>query len=125
MTDIQKIGDFGEEFSAAWYKKKHYDVLAVNYKTRLGELDLVLLKNKLIVVCEVKARRAGSMVSGREAVNHEKQRKIIAATKQFLVDFEIDSNFNIRFDVAEVVYTDSLSPSEVSVTVIENAFEAY
>jgi putative endonuclease len=58
----KEMGRRGEELAAEHLERLGYRVLARNYRTRSGELDLVLADEagKTIVFCEVKTRRLGS-----------------------------------------------------------------
>jgi putative endonuclease len=54
------LGDGGERLAAEHFERLGYSVLARNYRTRFGELDLVLTDGRVLVFCEVKSRRLGS-----------------------------------------------------------------
>ena len=52
-----ETGRRGEAAAARWYQKQGAQLLAHNYHTRMGELDLVLREpDGTIVICEVKTR---------------------------------------------------------------------
>src|SRR3712207_4896409 len=54
-------GRTGEDLAAAHFERLGFRILARNYRTRWGELDLILADERdgLIVFCEVKTRRLG------------------------------------------------------------------
>jgi putative endonuclease len=54
------LGRRGEELAAEHLERLGYRVVARNYRTRFGELDLVVTDEEVLVFCEVKTRRAGS-----------------------------------------------------------------
>jgi putative endonuclease len=56
----QHLGRRGETLAAEHFERLGYEVLARNHRTRFGELDLVLCDGRVLVFCEVKARRLGS-----------------------------------------------------------------
>ena len=114
------LGRNGEAVAALCYKKKGYLLLAHNYRTRMGELDLVLKKENLIVICEVKTRSPGSRIPGREAVDVHKQRRILAAAGSYLASSPY-RDLPVRLDVAEVT---PLPQGGWQVHCIENAFTA-
>jgi putative endonuclease len=61
MTDVRHVrGRAGEELAAAHFERLGYEVLARNYRTRYGELDLVAYDGESLVFAEVKTRREGS-----------------------------------------------------------------
>ena len=62
-------GEYGERRAAAWYEREGYSVVDRNWRDgRGGELDLVLRKGDLVVICEVKARRSDAYGTPAEAV---------------------------------------------------------
>ena len=68
---------------AAWaLRAKGYRVLAERYKTRHGEIDLIVCRGRLIVFVEVKAR--ATLREGLESISERQQRRITAAATSFL-----------------------------------------
>jgi putative endonuclease len=60
-TDARRtLGQLGEDLAAAHFRRLGFEVLDRNFRTRLGELDLVASDGTVLVFCEVKTRRAGS-----------------------------------------------------------------
>ncbi|MEK7103865.1 MAG: YraN family protein [Patescibacteria group bacterium] len=57
QNQSQRIGAIGEEVATNYLKKKGYKILARNFKTKWGELDIVAQKNKTIIFVEVKTLR--------------------------------------------------------------------
>ena len=53
------LGRRGEELAAEHLERLGYRIVARNYRTRFGELDLVATDEHVLVFCEVKTRRAG------------------------------------------------------------------
>ena len=102
-----ETGRRGEAAAARWYQKQGAQLLAHNYHTRMGELDLVLREpDGTIVICEVKTRAEGSLTTPSEAVNRAKQRRLIRAAEAYLQRTGL-SDAPVRFDVAEVKPLDS------------------
>lgn len=112
------LGQKGEALAAKYYLDRGYTLREHNYQCRLGELDLVLQKEELLVVAEVKTRSPGSMVSPAEAVGPAKQRRIIQATKHYISSTLLEEPA-VRFDVVEV---QPLPQGGWSVHCIPNAF---
>lgn len=102
-----ETGRRGEAAAARWYQKQGAQLLAHNYHTRMGELDLVLREpDGTIVICEVKTRAEGSLTTPAEAVDKAKQRRLIRAAQSYLQANGL-SDAPVRFDVAEVFPLDS------------------
>ena len=60
MSD-KLLGKKGEAVAARYYLNQGYTLLEHNYQCRLGELDLILQKQELLVFAEVKTRRPGGI----------------------------------------------------------------
>ena len=98
---------------ASWYEARRFVVLERNWRCRLGELDLVLMRDGVVVFCEVKARRTSAFGTGAEAVGAAKRRRLRRLAAEWLAASPHEP-LDVRFDVAAVDGT--------TVTVIENAF---
>jgi putative endonuclease len=97
------LGRRGESLAADAYTTQGYEVVARNWRSgRTGELDLVLAKRRLLVVCEVKTRTSAAFGVPAEAVDRRKQARIRALTAAFLAAHDVRPA-GIRFDVAAVV----------------------
>lgn len=111
-------GRLGETAAAEHYRRDGYTLIAQNYKSRFGELDLVLEKGGGVVIAEVKARGENAIALPREWVTAAKQQKIILATQRFLQAKGL-YDAPVRFDVVEVTFDHAGLPV---VNRIENAF---
>lgn len=92
----------GEALAAEFLKRKKYKILAQNYKTKLGEIDIIAKFKKTFVFIEVKARQDRALYNPREAVTSFKQDKIRQVATQFLIENKVFPS-SMRFDVVEVV----------------------
>jgi putative endonuclease len=107
-------GEYGERRAAQWYHHHGYDIVAQNWRNgRSGEIDLVVRRGNVIVICEVKARRSDEFGSPAEAVTPAKQRRLYHLGMAFLAAHEL-RGVEIRFDVAAITGTE--------LEVYENAF---
>ena len=96
------LGHMGEAIAAKYYIRQGYLLLNHNYRTRMGELDLILYKADTIVFAEVKTRTSAQRAAPAEAVDYYKQQRLIAAAGQYLQQSPY-ADANIRFDVVEVL----------------------
>lgn len=111
-------GRWGEELAAQAYRRRGFDIVSRNWRSRTGELDLVVTRGRLVVFCEVKARRTADYGPPAAAVGAAKQRRIRALAIEWLEAYrsaERPVGFDeVRFDVVAITGTD--------VEVIEAAF---
>lgn len=97
----KRLGDRGEAAALALYRRRGFRLLASNWRSRLGELDLVLRRGDLVVFCEVKTRSSPAAGPPHESVTGAKQRKVRALASAFLTATGISARA-YRFDVASV-----------------------
>lgn len=109
-------GKLGEEIACRYLMSLGYEILLRNYHKSYSEIDIVAAIDNIIVVVEVKTRRFDPDIPAREAVNLQKQNKIIKLTKEIVSEYRL-YNYNIRFDIIEC-YWDTRQ-----IIHIENAFE--
>ena len=105
-TDLrQHLGRIGEDLALAHLERLGYAVVARNYRTRYGELDLVVFDGTTLVFAEVKTRRASG--SGRgpwEALHERKRRQVRRMAAAFLLEAtDRPHSPDLRFDAIGVV----------------------
>lgn len=115
------IGNFGEEFVSRYIEKKGFEIVERNFHSQFGEIDIIVKNSEYIVFIEVKTRKQNSYISGLEAVDIKKQKKIIKTAMIYLSKNDIE--LQPRFDVAEVTFTKQNDKNLVSnINYIQNAF---
>ena len=121
MNRKKMRGDWGENLVAEYLRKRGFEIVASQFRCRLGEIDLIARKDGVLCFVEVKTRADTTFGLPREAVGPKKQRRIRAAAAYYLAMHVLDCP--VRFDVAEV-YTEE-SPGELRgrVEYLEAAFD--
>ena len=94
-------GLHGEDVAARYLRKKGYTVLARNYYSRYGEIDIIVMDQDCLVFCEVKTFKSRSLVSPLEAIS-EKKIQCLSDTAQCFVQMNGYQHANIRFDLVVV-----------------------
>ena len=100
MRTRDLLGPWGEALAAEYLRKKRFRIAAMNYRTRLGELDLVAEDGQFVVFCEVKLRKTADFAAAREFVDARKQQRLRAAALLYLSEHE--TALQPRFDVIEI-----------------------
>ena len=118
LNQQQKFGESGESIAARYLKKSGYKILEKNYRTSLGEIDIIARDGKTIVFVEVKSRRSVHFGSPKWAVTPQKQRKISMVALQYLKSTR-QSTAKARFDVVAII----ASRDKQQIEVIQNAFD--
>ena len=105
MNNTAKTGAAGEKFTADQMKQRGYRILARNYHTRYGELDIIAASQKYIVFVEVKTRRPNAIAAPAEAVTYAKQKRLVRSALLYLQSHP--TPLQPRFDVASVTIDSS------------------
>ena len=122
MAGLSK-GAVGELLAARYLRKQKYTLLAANYRTRFGEIDIIAANRKYIAFVEVKQRNSTAIAAPQEAVTAEKQQKILRTAALYLQNHP--TKLQPRFDVISVVMDDGEDPLDYkSITHFPAAFEA-
>ena len=81
----RKRGLEGEDFAAEYLKNSKFEVIERNFRSKMGEIDVIAKKKKTLYFFEVKARGAGSLIDPFEAVTPQKQRRIRRTAEYYLL----------------------------------------
>jgi putative endonuclease len=95
-------GAWGEELALRYLTRRGYVLIERNYRTRYGELDLILRHRNTIVFAEVKLRRGTGFGDPLEAVTPRKQAAIRLLAQQYLSEKEPEFDA-LRFDVVGIL----------------------
>ena len=66
-------GAWGEALAAQYLQKKRFKIIATNYRTRFGEIDLVAANRHFLIFVEVKLRKSDKFANAFEYVDLHKQ----------------------------------------------------
>ncbi|MDM9619382.1 YraN family protein [Rhizobium sp. AC44/96] len=94
-------GHVSEYLAALFLMLKGYRIVALRYRTKLGEIDIIARKRNVAVFVEVKARR--DEASAVDAVSYTAQNRIRAASDLWLArqrDFAVLSQ---RYDIIAII----------------------
>jgi putative endonuclease len=109
-SESQAKGRRWELEAASFLTDAGLEIVDSGYRCRLGELDLVCRDGASLVIVEVRARRNGRHGCAAETVDGIKQRKILRATRHFLMRHPECAERPLRFDVVAVDDIDSMQP---------------
>lgn len=115
----QKIGDLGELYTVEHLKSQSFSILDTNFRTQLGEIDVIAQKKDTVVFVEVKTRQS-KRFSLHGLISPSKQQKIIRAAKQYISSNFQEKDLLFRFDVALLHY--KKETDQYDLEYITNAF---
>jgi len=112
-----KLGQRGEDLAASYLQKQGYKIIQRNYKTMIGEIDIIARDGDDLVFIEVKTRESLEYGHPFESVNKNKRRKIANVAMLYLK--RLKDIPPCRFDVVSVYY----EQGRAEFNLIQDAFE--
>jgi putative endonuclease len=100
---MKASGDFWELYAERYLIANGLSLLAKNYHSRQGEIDLIMKDNDCIVFVEVKYRKNNHFGGAISAVTYQKQQKIVKTAAFFLQQQKLNEyNTACRFDIIAI-----------------------
>ena len=113
-------GRLAEDKALSYLTRQGLTLLERNYRSRLGEIDLIMRDRDITVFLEVRARTNTTVIETMETIDTKKQQRIILASQHYLQNNRPSSQDIYRFDV--ILLTGILQAPRIEW--IKNAFEA-
>lgn len=99
---MRQVGLDGEATAAVFLKKLGYKIIAKNFHSRFGEIDIIAIEKNTIVFVEVKLRSNNNFGTPLEAITRSKLEKLKKTAYYFLTINSL-SNSDFRFDAIEII----------------------
>lgn len=114
-------GAWGEARAAQYLRRKGYTLVAQGYRSRFGEIDLIVKNRKYLAFVEVKLRKSADFARAREFVDLKKQERIRTTAAIYLSQNPTD--LQPRFDVIEIYAPDGPDTLRPEINHMEDAFQ--
>lgn len=105
---MRQKGLDGEKTASDYLEKNGYRILARNFHSRFGEVDIVASDGEAIVFVEVKLRSSNFFGTPLESITPKKLEKI-KKTALFYLTASKMANFSYRIDAIEVNLVNGVS----------------
>ena len=99
-TPQQLAGGTAEDLAADFLVRQGLTLLARNYRTRMGEIDLIAQEGRTVVFVEVRLRKAGRFGGALASITPAKRQRLVVAAKHFLM--KLGREPYCRFDVIAI-----------------------
>lgn len=113
------LGAWGEQQAVDYLRRQGLKILECNYRTPVGEIDIIAREGRVVVFLEVKTRRGTTFGLPQEAVGRRKQRQIARAAHWYLQQTK-QQKLQARFDVIAIL---DHGDDGIQLDHIANAFE--
>jgi len=112
----RQTGSHFEQTAADYLKSLGFNILEMNYRIHIGEIDIIGQENDILCFIEVKYRRSLQYGRPAEAVTKSKQKTIIRVSDYYM-KYQHPYQGIRRYDVIEIM------PGKINL--IRNAFGGY
>ena len=102
MADHNILGEKGEILAREYLKNKGYEIIAVNWRERKFEIDVIAIDKDELVFVEVKTRSTSFFGDPEEAITPKKQKHLLDGADFYIQENQID--LECRFDVIAIVF---------------------
>jgi putative endonuclease len=99
-----ELGRRAERAAERFLERRGLRTMARNYRTRMGEIDLIMLDGEELVFVEVRFRSNERFGGGAATVDPRKQRRLVRAAEHYLMQRR-KADSPCRFDVVSVAKT--------------------
>ena len=107
--------------AADYLRSKHYKLLAMNYRSRFGEIDIIAENKAFLLFVEVKLRKSARFARACEHVDFHKQNRIRTTAELYLS--EHPTKRQPRFDVIEIYAPEGIQTTHPVINHMEDAFQ--
>jgi putative endonuclease len=100
-TRAMQLGWRGEETVRRWLERRGFAFVERNFRTRYGEIDLIMKDGDTLVFVEVKTRRSRSFGAPEESISERKLERMEAAVAQYVQRHVVRGPYRIDLAVCE------------------------
>ena len=103
-----KFGRKAENLALRYLLKQDLTLLERNFRSRFGEIDLIMQQNNTIIFVEVRARKTDTFLHPAESIDYRKRARIRKTSQVYMHKTAAWNRFDMRFDV--IALTGSTGP---------------
>lgn len=115
-------GKRAEALAEEYLVKKGLVLVQRNFRTKTGEIDLIMQDESTLIFVEVRYRKNNSFGGGTESVDRRKQAKLTRTAECYLAWHKKYDKIASRFDVVSISPHETQNSSAKSIEWIKNAF---
>ncbi len=98
-----EFGRMAEDLALRYLQKHDLALLARNFRSRFGEIDLIMRENNTIIFIEVRSRKNSAFLHPVETIDNSKRNKIRKTSQVFMQKTSVFNHCNWRFDVVTLI----------------------
>ncbi|WP_338375959.1 YraN family protein [uncultured Flavobacterium sp.] len=116
MAEHNDLGKLGEDLAVDFLQKNGYEILDRNWRFQKAEIDIIVKKNSILAIVEVKTRSSLEFGLPQDFVKPKKIQLLVKAVNEYVVSKDLD--VTVRFDIIAIHY----QKDNIEIEHIEEAF---
>lgn len=92
-------GRAAEDLALAYLEKRRLTLVERNFRSRFGEIDLIMREENRIIFVEVRSRTSGAFLDPVESIGHAKRDRLLKTCWAFMQKTPGADDYDWRFDV--------------------------
>ncbi len=105
MAQHNELGNKGEQIAIDYLIEKGYTILDKNWRYLKAEIDIIVQKENILAVVEVKTRSSDYFGNPQDFVNSKKIQLMVSAINEYVISKDLD--VEVRFDIIAIIKTDA------------------
>ncbi len=100
MAEHNDLGKIGEKLAVEYLQKNGYEILETNWTFQKAEIDIIVQKDNILVIVEVKTRTSIDFGLPQDFVKPKKIQFLVKAANEYIISNDLD--LEIRFDIVAI-----------------------
>ncbi|SDX60657.1 putative endonuclease [Lutibacter oricola] len=110
MATHNELGEKGEQLAVEFLQKKGYKILERNWRFKKAEVDIIALKDDILIPVEVKTRTSNYFGNPQDFVNQKKIQLLVEAINEYIISKDLD--VEVRFDIVAIIQNKNITKIE-------------
>ena len=123
LTNTSKSGAQAEQLALDYLLTKGLKLLERNFRTRRGEIDLIMRDNADLVFVEVRFRQNSDFGSAEESITPQKCQRLTAAALAYMQSRQLTNKLCARFDAVAISPAPRQSGDDLQINWIKNILQ--
>ena len=101
MANHNDFGNDGEKIAAGYLMQKGVSILEKNWRFKKAEIDIIGIKNNMLIIVEVKARSSDYFGNPQDFISPKKIALLVEAANEYVIRNDLD--VEVRFDIIAIL----------------------
>jgi putative endonuclease len=123
LKESRLSGADAEQLAQNYLQQQGLQLVAKNFRTPRGEIDLIMRDNAYLVFVEVRFRQRSDFGSAEESITQQKCQRLTAAALAYMQSQKLTDKLNARFDAVAISPTLEKSATGFSINWIKNILQ--